>query len=66
MSIDSLGLHLGPFYLRFYGIILITGAILGAYIASHLSRLHAAAQYGRRRHHHAVLSRSTQHLTARC
>jgi phosphatidylglycerol:prolipoprotein diacylglycerol transferase len=34
MSIDSLGLHLGPFYLRFYGIILITGAILGAYVAS--------------------------------
>lgn len=34
MSIDSLGIHLGPLYLRFYGVILITGAILGAYVSS--------------------------------
>jgi len=34
MSIDSLGIHLGPIYLRYYGIILITGALLGAYVAS--------------------------------
>jgi len=34
MSIDSLGIHLGPLYLRFYGIILVSGAMLGAYVAS--------------------------------
>lgn len=34
MSIDSLGIHLGPLYLRFYGIIIITGAVVGAYLAS--------------------------------
>jgi len=34
MSIDSLGIHLGPLYLRFYGIILVGGAMVGAYIAA--------------------------------
>lgn len=35
MSIDSFGIHFGSLiYLRFYGVILITGAILGTYIAS--------------------------------
>ena len=34
MLIDSLGIHLGPFYLRYYGIILVGGAMIGAYLAS--------------------------------
>ena len=34
MTIDSLGIHFGPLYLRFYGIILVTGAMLGAYLAA--------------------------------
>jgi len=34
MSIDSLGIHLGPLYLRFYGLILVGGAMVGAYLAS--------------------------------
>ncbi len=34
MSIDQLGIHLGPLYLRFYGLILVGGAMVGAYLAS--------------------------------
>lgn len=34
MSIDSLGIHLGPLYLRYYGLIVVGGAMLGAYVAS--------------------------------
>lgn len=34
MTIDQFGLHLGPLYLRFYGLILVTGAFLGGYLAS--------------------------------
>ncbi|MGH2524453.1 MAG: prolipoprotein diacylglyceryl transferase [Anaerolineales bacterium] len=34
MSIDPFGIHLGPLYLRFYGLILVTGAFLGSYLAS--------------------------------
>ena len=34
MSIDQFGIHLGPLYLRFYGIILVTGAFVGGYLAS--------------------------------
>lgn len=34
MSIDALGIHIGPLYLRFYGLILVGGAMLGAYVAS--------------------------------
>ena len=35
MSIDSLGIHLGPLYIRFYGVIIVTGAIAGGYLASY-------------------------------
>lgn len=35
MTIDQFGIHLGDLlYLRFYGIILVTGAFLGGYLAS--------------------------------
>ncbi len=34
MSIDALGIHLGPLYLRFYGVILVSGAMVGAYVAA--------------------------------
>jgi phosphatidylglycerol---prolipoprotein diacylglyceryl transferase len=35
MSIDQYGIHIGSFlYLRFYALILMTGAFLGAYLAS--------------------------------
>jgi phosphatidylglycerol---prolipoprotein diacylglyceryl transferase len=36
MSIDSYGIHLGPLYVQFYGIILMVGALVGTYIASYL------------------------------
>lgn len=31
---DQFGIHLGPLYLRYYGLILVTGAFLGGYLAS--------------------------------
>lgn len=34
MTIDQFGIHLGPLYLRFYGLILVTGAFVAAYLAS--------------------------------
>ena len=34
MSIDALGVHLGPLYLRFYGLILVSGAMLAAYLVA--------------------------------
>lgn len=34
MSIDQLGLHIGPLYLRFYGLILMAGAFLGGWLAA--------------------------------
>lgn len=34
MSVDALGIHIGPLYLRFYGILLVSGAMAGAYLAS--------------------------------
>jgi phosphatidylglycerol---prolipoprotein diacylglyceryl transferase len=34
MSIDAVGIHLGPIYLHFYGVILMGGALAGAYLAS--------------------------------
>lgn len=34
MTIDALGIHLGPLYLRFYGVILVSGAMVGAYVAT--------------------------------
>jgi len=33
MSIDQFGLHLGPLYIRFYGVILMLGVVGGAYLA---------------------------------
>lgn len=32
MFVDGLGIHLGPLYLRFYGLILVCGAMLAAYL----------------------------------
>lgn len=34
MYFDSLGIHIGPLYLRFYGIILVTGAMAGGWLAA--------------------------------
>jgi phosphatidylglycerol---prolipoprotein diacylglyceryl transferase len=34
MFVDAAGIHLGPFYLHFYGVILLCGALAGAYLAS--------------------------------
>jgi phosphatidylglycerol:prolipoprotein diacylglycerol transferase len=34
VTFDQFGIHLGPLYLRYYGIILVTGAFLGGYLAS--------------------------------
>ena len=35
MSVDQFGIHLGPWlYLRFYGLILVSGAFAGAYLAA--------------------------------
>lgn len=33
MSVDSFGIHLGPLYFRFYGLIIMAGAVAGAYLA---------------------------------
>lgn len=33
MSIDQYGIHLGPLYVRFYGVILMLGVVAGAYLA---------------------------------
>jgi phosphatidylglycerol:prolipoprotein diacylglycerol transferase len=33
MSVDAYGIHFGPLYLRFYGIILMVGALAAAYVA---------------------------------
>jgi len=35
MSIDQMGIHIGPLYLRFYGMILIAGAFVAGYLASY-------------------------------
>jgi phosphatidylglycerol:prolipoprotein diacylglycerol transferase len=35
MPFDQFGIHLGPLYLRYYGIILVTGAFLGAWLAAY-------------------------------
>ena len=34
MHIDSLGIHIGQVYVRFYGIILVSGALAGGYLAA--------------------------------
>ncbi len=33
MSIDQLGIHIGPLYVRFYGILLMSGVVAAAYLA---------------------------------
>ena len=33
MSVDQFGIHLGPLYIRFYGVILMLGVVAGAYLA---------------------------------
>jgi phosphatidylglycerol---prolipoprotein diacylglyceryl transferase len=38
MSIDQFGIHLGPLYLRFYGMILIAGAFVAGYLASYQAK----------------------------
>jgi phosphatidylglycerol:prolipoprotein diacylglycerol transferase len=38
MSIDQYGLHLGPLYLRFYGVILMLGVVAAAYLAERLAQ----------------------------
>jgi phosphatidylglycerol---prolipoprotein diacylglyceryl transferase len=38
MSIDAYGIHLGPLYFRFYGMILMTGAVAAAYLAAWMLR----------------------------
>ena len=34
MFVDGLGIHLGPLYLRFYGLILVSGAMMAAYLVA--------------------------------
>ncbi|MBL8055965.1 MAG: prolipoprotein diacylglyceryl transferase [Anaerolineales bacterium] len=34
MTVDQFGIHLGPLYLRFYGLILVSGAFAGGYLAA--------------------------------
>jgi phosphatidylglycerol:prolipoprotein diacylglycerol transferase len=34
MLIDQIGIHIGPVYIRFYGLILMTGAFLGGWLAA--------------------------------
>lgn len=34
MSVDQFGIHLGPLYFRYYGLILVGGAFVAAYLAS--------------------------------
>mgnify|MGYP002624759314 FL=1 len=36
--IDQYGIHLGPLYLRFYGLIIMAGAVAGAYLADWLAQ----------------------------
>ncbi len=38
MSIDQFGLHLGPLYIRFYGVILMLGVVAAAYLAESLAK----------------------------
>jgi phosphatidylglycerol:prolipoprotein diacylglycerol transferase len=38
MYVDSYGIHFGPLYIHFYGIIVMSGAVVGAYIASRMIR----------------------------
>lgn len=36
--IDSYGIHIGPLYFRFYGMIIVSGAIIGAYLGRRILR----------------------------
>ena len=38
MSIDTFGIHIGPLYFRFYGMIIMAGALAAAYLGSRLLR----------------------------
>jgi phosphatidylglycerol---prolipoprotein diacylglyceryl transferase len=38
MSVDPYGIHLGPLYFRFYGLIIMLGAMAATYLASRLLR----------------------------
>ena len=38
MSFDSLGIHIGIFYIRYYGLILMTAALIAAFVAEYLAR----------------------------
>lgn len=38
MSLDALGIHIGPLYVRYYGIILMTAALIAAWTAEILAR----------------------------
>jgi phosphatidylglycerol---prolipoprotein diacylglyceryl transferase len=38
MSFDSLGIHIGSLYIRYYGIILMTGALIIAWVAEFFAR----------------------------
>lgn len=38
MSIDQFGIHLGPLYIHFYGIILMLGVVAAAYLAENLAK----------------------------
>lgn len=38
MSIDQFGIHLGPLYIHFYGIILMLGVVAAAYLAEYLAK----------------------------
>ncbi|MEX1071915.1 MAG: prolipoprotein diacylglyceryl transferase family protein, partial [Anaerolineales bacterium] len=37
MSVDQFGIHLGPLYVRFYGIILMLGVVAAAYLAERIA-----------------------------
>ncbi len=38
MAIDSLGIHLGGLYIRFYGLIIVTGAMAAGYLSAYEAR----------------------------
>ncbi len=40
MAIDSLGIHLGGLYIRFYGLIIVTGAMAAGYLSACEARRH--------------------------
>ena len=38
MLIDALGVHIGSLYVRYYGLIIVTGAMAGGYLSAHEAR----------------------------